>query len=61
VALIGSAEAEAILGISRNTLTRRAEAGEVPSVGRIGRSRAFVYDRAVIEALAAQQTQAAAS
>ena len=57
--LIGSADAERILDISRATLSRWVSAGKLRTAGRLS-SGALVFDRAVVEALAADIRQQAA-
>lgn len=57
MALIGSADAEAILGISRKTLTARVADGTVPSLGRLGRRGDLVFDRDAIERIAADRAR----
>lgn len=54
--LIGSKDACRILGdIDRTTLTRRVKDGLIPTVGKLpGKSGALLFDRAVIEAIAAR-------
>ena len=57
--LIGSAEACALLNIDRSTLTRWIAAGKLAPASKMpGSNGAFVFARAVIEALA--QTAAGA-
>ncbi len=54
--LIGSAEAERILNISRATLTRWIAAGRIPLAGQLppsGRG-AFIFNRSDVERLAAE-------
>lgn len=50
---IGSHEASLILGISRAELNRRVRSGRVPTLAKMsgGRTAAWVFDRAAIEAL----------
>lgn len=51
--LIGTAEAAALLKISRSTLTRRVEAGEIePALVVPGYRGGFLFEPADIEALA---------
>lgn len=51
--LIGSADAEQILNISRATLSRWVTAGKLRTAGRLS-SGVLVFDRRVVEALAAE-------
>lgn len=50
--LIGSAEAGRLLGLTRNGVNRRVDAGQLIPVGRIGRRGIRVFDRAEIERIA---------
>ena len=53
--LIGSADAERILDVSRATLTRWVADGKLAVLGKLrGPSGAFVFDRAAVEDLADQ-------
>lgn len=53
--LIGSREAAQILGVSVPTLNRRAVAGDIPAEQRTpGRRGVRMFDRALIERLAAE-------
>lgn len=55
--LIGSQEAAAILGVDRSTLNRMIRRGEVTPLTKLGdgRTAAWAFDRAQIEALAAER------
>ncbi|MDF2826881.1 MAG: hypothetical protein K0R01_164 [Mycobacterium sp.] len=53
--LIGTSEAATRLGVSRSTLTRRVEAGEItPTIVVPGYRGAFLFEPADIEALAGE-------
>lgn len=53
---IGARDVAAILHLSVPTVKRRAKAGEIPSILKApGQTGAYVFDRKVIEALAAEQ------
>lgn len=53
--LITSSEVARILGRSQSTVNRQAAAGELPTVGEVeGRTGPRLFDRTVIEALAAE-------
>ena len=57
--LIGSAEAAQILGVSTTTFNRRVLTGAVPAVRKLpGAKGAWVFDRAEIERLAAEEVRA---
>ena len=59
--LLTSTQAGAILGRSARTMQRQADAGLVPVAQKLpGPNGAYLFDRAVIEALAAQPEQASA-
>lgn len=54
--LIASPEVAKLLNIDPRTVQRQAERGELPTVGKLpGRTGAFLFDRTVIEALAAER------
>lgn len=55
--LIGSAEAGRLLGLTRNGVNRRVDAGQLIPVGRIGRRGIHVFDRAEIERLAESEAK----
>lgn len=58
--LIASTEAARLLNIDARTVQRKAERQEIPTVGKLpGRTGAFLFDRDVIEALAAESERAA--
>ena len=61
--LIGSAEACTILGdIDRGTLVRWIAAGKIAYVTKLpGETGAYVFDRAEVERMAAEQDKAKAS
>lgn len=60
--LIGSAEACRILDVDRSTLTRWVAGGRItPAVKLPKRNGAYLFDRADIEALAAERTAAGAA
>lgn len=62
VELIGAGQAAHLLGISRNTLTRRIEDGTIPTLGKLpGKNGALVFRRSDVERLAAEQTRAGAA
>lgn len=49
-----------LLGIDRSTLTRRVQAGRIePAFKLPGRNGAYVFDRATVEALAAERAEVA--
>ena len=55
-ALIGTREAATLLNVSLPTATRMAQEGELPVVGKLpGRTGAYLFDRAAVEALAAER------
>lgn len=57
--LIGSAEAAQLLGMSSTTFNRRVLAGYIPAVQKLpGSKGAWVFDRAEIERLAAEEAKA---
>lgn len=49
--LIGAAEAARMMDMSRQGIIQAAAAGRVPSAGRIGKRRTYVFDRAAIKEL----------
>ncbi len=50
--LIGSAEAAALLGIDRATVTRGVKSGKYTTVGRMpGKTGVYLFDRSYIDAL----------
>lgn len=51
--VIGALDVAEVLGISKATVNRRALAGEIPAHKLPGKRGAYVFNRAVIEALAA--------
>lgn len=52
--LIGAAEAAAILGVERSTLTRRLQRGEIHALAKLdGMRGVYVFDRADVLALVA--------
>jgi len=56
--LIGSADAEVMLGISRATLSRWVAAERLRTIGRLpGAKGALIFDRSDVERLAAQIAQ----
>ena len=57
--LIGSAEACEILGFSLATLTRRVKSGAIDAVKLPGVTGAYVFTRAEVERVAAEQVKAA--
>ena len=60
--LLTSAEVAAKLGISKRTVHRRAELGEIPFVRKLHEPNgAYLFDPAVIGYLARQQDEARAS
>lgn len=59
--LIGSADAERILDISRATLTRWVKAGKLRTAGQLSGSGALVFERGVVEQLAESLREAAAA
>lgn len=59
-ALIGTREAAEILGVPRTTLASRLAAGAIaPAIKLPGRTGAFLFDRAYIEQIAADERDAA--
>jgi predicted site-specific integrase-resolvase len=59
--LLTSTQAGAALGVSGRTVLRRAEKGELRVVQKLpGWNGTWLFDRAEIEALAAQQREGAA-
>ena len=59
-ALIGTREAAEILGVPRTTLASRLAAGTIaPAIKLPGRTGAFLFDRAYIEQIAADEHDAA--
>ena len=59
---ITSAEAGAILGVSARTVQRRAELGEITCIRKLpGPNGDYLFSRAEIERIAAEQVKAAAS
>lgn len=53
--LIGATEAARTLDVDKSTLTRWVASGRVPIMGRMPKANgALIFDRAVIDALAAQ-------
>lgn len=59
-ALIGTREAAEILGVPRTTLASRLAAGAIaPAIKLPGRTGAFLFDRAYIEQIAADEREAA--
>lgn len=58
--LIGSAEVAERLGLDRSTLNRHVRAGKLtPALKLPGETGAYLFDRAAIEALAADQAATA--
>lgn len=58
VVQIGSAEACALLGINRSTLVRMVKGDRLtPAMKLPGASGAYVFDRADVEALAAERAR----
>lgn len=57
-AIIGTAEAAEILGWSIAKTKRKAKAGEIPCTKLAGRTGAYVFDRADVERLAADEVAA---
>ena len=58
-ALIGTREAAEILGVPRTTLASRLAAGAIaPAIKLPGRTGAFLFDRAYIEKIAADERDA---
>lgn len=57
--LIGAVETAHILRISRSTLTRRVNTGQIPIVRQLpGETGAYLFDRQTIEHLAGQEAVA---
>jgi excisionase family DNA binding protein len=57
---MGGAEACEMLGISRDTLIRRIAAGKIKGHKLAGDNGAWIVDRAQIERLASEKTEATA-
>lgn len=53
--LIGVKDAARLLDVSRATVHRWVEAGRLDSAGAIGGKNVLVFDRAAVEALAAEK------
>jgi len=53
--LLGVADAADRLGVSRSTVHRLVDSGELPVVGELGRRRAVVLAAADVDALAARR------
>lgn len=56
--LIGAVEAAGILGLSRPGIHKRVRDGRLEPFAVIGRRRTYVFDRAEIERLAAEEAKA---
>jgi hypothetical protein len=59
---IGTSEARALLGVSKDTLIRMAARGEITPLHKFpGPNGAYVFDRAEVEKVAAERSEKAAS
>lgn len=56
--VIGAVEAAKVLRISKATVNRRAAAGELPSRKLPGKTGAYVFERSVVEQIAAARDAA---
>lgn len=53
--LIGATDAARLLGLSRPGLHRRVKEGRLTPLGTVGKRGTYVFDRAEIDRLAAEQ------
>lgn len=61
-ALVGSAEAAELIGWSLRKVIREATAGRLPHVHKLpGQTGAYLFDRSVIETIAANRKRAEAA
>lgn len=56
--IIGATEAAKLLGLSRSGFNRRVNTGRIKPMGELGNRAAYVFDRAEIERLAAEEAKA---